>query len=62
MLKYVSLLLVHVTCRRVHISEATKEALKGVYDTEPGDGGERDPYLERTGTKTYFIVEKVVQV
>ena len=45
----------------MHISEATKEALKGVYDTEPGDGGERDAYLERMGTKTYFIVEKVMQ-
>lgn len=45
--------------RRVHVSEATKEALKGAYDTEPGNGGERDAYLEKMGTQTYLIVEKV---
>ena len=41
------------------MSEATKDALKGAYDTEPGNGGERDPYLEKAGTTTYLIVEKV---
>lgn len=41
------------------MSEATKEALNGAYDTEPGHGGERDAYLEKTGTITYLIVEKV---
>lgn len=44
-------------CRRVHVSEATKKALNGAYDTEPGDGGSRDTYLEKINT--YLIVEKV---
>lgn len=43
----------------MHVSEATKEALKGVYETEPGHGGERDGYLEKIGINTYLIVEKV---
>ena len=50
------------TNRRVHISEATKDALKGAYDTEPGDGGSRDDYLEKMDIKTYLIVEKVCLV
>ncbi len=41
------------------MSEATKEALKGAYETEPGHGGERDAYLDKTGVTTYLIVEKV---
>lgn len=45
--------------RRVHVSESTKEALNGAYETEPGHGGERDGYLEKAGIQTYLIVEKV---
>ena len=41
------------------MSEPTKEALNGAYETEPGNGGERDSYLEKNGVKTYLIVEKV---
>ena len=39
------------------MSEATKESLKGAYETEPGNGRERDSYLK--DTTTYLIVEKV---
>jgi hypothetical protein len=41
------------------VSEPTKEALKGAYETEPGNGEDRDDYLKKSGTKTYLIVEKV---
>lgn len=41
------------------MSEPTKEALNGAYETEPGNGGDRDSYLEKSGIKTYLIVEKV---
>lgn len=41
------------------MSEPTKEALNGAYETEPGHGGERDSYLEKAGISTYLIVEKV---
>ncbi len=46
--------------RRVHVSGPTKEALNGAYETEPGNGGERDSYLKKIGIDTYLIVEKVV--
>ena len=46
--------------RRVHVSESTKEALKGAYETEPGHGGDRDSYLDKAGMDTFLIVEKVV--
>ena len=40
------------------MSAATKDALRGAYETEPGHGGERDAYLDKTGVTTYLIVEK----
>lgn len=43
---------------RVHVSEPTKEALNGAYETEPGHGGDRDSYLMKTGIETFLIVEK----
>ncbi len=43
--------------RRVHISESTLTSLDGAYEVEPGEGSDRDPYLE--GTTTYLIVQKV---
>ena len=43
--------------RRVHVSEATREALGGAFEVEDGRGSERDEYLK--GVKTYLIVEKV---
>lgn len=44
------------------MSEATKEALKGAYETDPGSGEERDGYLKNAGIKTYLIVERVCTV
>ncbi len=41
--------------RRVHISKATLDYLKGVYETEPGNGEARDAYLRQHGVETYLI-------
>ena len=47
----------YVTPRRVHISQSTLDALGKAYEVEPGNGSERDSYLE--GMTTYLIVQKV---
>ncbi|CAG0881640.1 unnamed protein product [Cyprideis torosa] len=41
---------------RVHITEATLQCLDGKYNTEPGNGGSRDPYLKEHNISTYFIL------
>lgn len=39
----------------MHISAATLACLNGVYEVEPGEGDERDPYLREHGVQTYLI-------
>ncbi|CAG2113932.1 unnamed protein product [Medioppia subpectinata] len=41
--------------RRVHISKATLNYLNGLYETEPGNGELRDPYLRLHAVETYLI-------
>ncbi|KAK3868218.1 hypothetical protein Pcinc_026384, partial [Petrolisthes cinctipes] len=40
---------------RVHVSKATVECLKGVYDVEPGYGTERDQYLKDHAVETFLV-------
>ncbi|XP_050727539.1 adenylyl cyclase 78C-like isoform X3 [Eriocheir sinensis] len=40
---------------RVHVSKATVECLKGVYEVEPGMGMMRDQYLKDHGVETFLI-------
>ncbi|XP_045130621.1 adenylyl cyclase 78C-like isoform X3 [Portunus trituberculatus] len=40
---------------RVHVSKATVECLKGVYEVEPGLGMLRDQYLKDHGVETFLI-------
>lgn len=44
------------TLRRVHITKETLACLNGVYETEPGNGGERNSYLRGHNIETYLIV------
>lgn len=44
------------------MSEATRVALNGAYETEPGHGGGRDDYLDKAGITTFLIVEKVLSL
>ncbi|KAK6627179.1 hypothetical protein RUM44_009656 [Polyplax serrata] len=41
---------------RVHITKETLACLNGVYETEPGNGGERNSYLRGHNIETYLIV------
>ncbi|XP_059175219.1 adenylate cyclase type 1-like isoform X2 [Physella acuta] len=43
---------------RVHITRATLEQLHGQYEVEPGNGGQRDAYLQQLGVETFFIKTK----
>ncbi|GFO36851.1 adenylate cyclase, partial [Plakobranchus ocellatus] len=43
---------------RVHITRATLDQLHGQYDVEPGNGGERDAYIQKLGVETFFIKTK----
>ncbi|XP_034018002.1 adenylate cyclase type 3-like isoform X1 [Thalassophryne amazonica] len=40
---------------RVHISHSTKESLRGEFELEPGNGGERCEYLLEKGIDTYLV-------
>ena len=42
--------------RRVHISRAAYDNLKGSFEVEPGHGGDRDPFLADNGIETFLIV------
>ncbi|GMT17702.1 hypothetical protein PFISCL1PPCAC_8999 [Pristionchus fissidentatus] len=42
---------------RVHITEATLNALNGAYEVEPGFGEDRSSYLKDHRIKTYLVVE-----
>ncbi|XP_043199788.1 Ca(2+)/calmodulin-responsive adenylate cyclase-like isoform X6 [Amphibalanus amphitrite] len=41
---------------RVHITQATLDALHGEYEVEPGNGHLRNQYLRDAGVRSYFIV------
>jgi adenylate cyclase 1 len=41
---------------RVHITQATLDALSGEYQVEPGEGGSRSSYIRDKNISTYFIV------
>ena len=45
-------------CRRVHISRAAYDNLKGAFEVEPGNGGERDTFLADNNIETFLIVGK----
>jgi len=40
---------------RVHITKQTLEHLHGEYEVEPGNGGERNLYLQENKIETFFI-------
>ncbi|KAL4222045.1 Adenylate cyclase type 1 [Mactra antiquata] len=40
---------------RVHITKQTLEYLHGEYDVEPGNGGDRNNYLNEHNIETYFV-------
>ncbi|NXH81312.1 ADCY3 cyclase, partial [Edolisoma coerulescens] len=41
---------------RVHISQSTRDCLKGEFELEPGEGGSRCEYLRDKGIVTYLVV------
>uniref|UniRef100_UPI0037E9A55C adenylate cyclase type 3-like n=1 Tax=Semicossyphus pulcher TaxID=241346 RepID=UPI0037E9A55C len=41
---------------RVHISQTTKDSLRGEFDLEPGEGGDRCEYLLEKGIDTYLVL------
>lgn len=51
--------------RRVHISQSTKDCLHdGLFELEPGEGGDRCDYLMEKGIDTYLVLvpkEKNIQ-
>ena len=42
--------------RRVHISRAAYDNLKGSFKVEPGHGGDRDAFLADYGIETFLVV------
>lgn len=60
-MKFISLT-VCALCRRVHISQTTKDSLHGEFELEQGNGGERCEYLLEKGIETYLVLvhDKVV--
>lgn len=42
--------------RRVHISQSTKDSLRGEFELEPGNGGERCDYLLEKDIDTYLVL------
>lgn len=46
----------HVFHRKVHITKATLECLNGDYEVEPGNGHERNAFLQKHEIETFFIV------
>ena len=45
-----------IITRRVHITQATLEHLRGEYEVEPGNGHLRNEDIASMGVQTYFIV------
>lgn len=44
------------TRRKVHITRSTLECLNGDYEVEPGNGHERNAFLQKHDIETFFIV------
>lgn len=42
--------------RKVHITRSTLECLNGDYEVEPGNGRERNAFLQKHDIETFFIV------
>lgn len=42
--------------RKVHITRSTLECLNGDYEVEPGNGHERNAFLQKHDIETFFIV------
>lgn len=42
--------------RKVHITRTTLECLNGDYEVEPGNGHERNAFLQKHKIETFFIV------
>lgn len=42
--------------RKVHITKSTLECLNGDYEVEPGNGHERNAFLQKHEIETFFIV------
>lgn len=42
--------------RKVHITRSTLECLNGDYEVEPGNGQERNAFLQKHDIETFFIV------
>ncbi len=42
--------------RKVHITRSTLECLNGDYEVEPGNGHERNAFLQKHEIETFFIV------
>lgn len=42
--------------RKVHITRSTLECLNGDYEVEPGNGHERNTFLQKHEIETFFIV------
>ena len=42
--------------RRVHVTQATLEHLRGEYEVEPGNGHLRNEHIGSLGIQTFFIV------
>ena len=47
--------------RRIHISKAALDNLKGSFEVEPGNGGERDLFLAENNIETFLILGKSKQ-
>lgn len=50
-------LLLSLTIRRVHITEATLKHLNKAYEVEEGNGYLRDPYLKELNVRTYLVID-----
>ncbi len=47
-----------MSCRKVHISKATLDALQDAYVVQPGEGRVRNGYLDEHNVETFFIVAR----
>ena len=52
------LIFIYCVNRRVHISRAAFDNLKGAFEVEPGNGKERDHFLAENNIETFLIVGK----
>ena len=58
-LNYIIYICIYIfSFRRIHISRAAYDNLKGTFEVEPGHGGERDQFLAENSIETFLIVGK----